>query len=110
MIEWVSSPVVAMGLYFLLALGLYGLGGRWRAKGEETEGKRLPYACGEDLFCDETRLSYQRFYRLALAFVVVHIGTLVVATLPRALGARLLATVYLLGVFVCVDSLARGGD
>lgn len=108
MADWVSSPPIAFALFLGVAAMLHWLGGRWAARGEDTPGKRLPYACGEDLSPVETKLSYQRFFRLALMFVVIHMATLVAAMLPRQLDARLLVTVYLVGVAVCVDVLVKG--
>ena len=105
---WLGSPLIAMALYLGIAAGLYWLGGRWGAQGSGAPGKNLPYACGEDFTPGETQLSYRRFYRLALLFVVVHVATLVVAMLPSERSGRLLGTLYLLGVAVCVDVLARG--
>ena len=108
--SWLMNPLVG-GLVFLgLAYGLYWLGGRLQATGQDSPGKHLPYACGEDLGLEESRFSYQRFFRLALMFVVVHMATLVVAFLPTALEDRVLATVYMLGVAVCVDALVRRGE
>ena len=107
--DWLASPL----LVFLLALGLaawlHWLGGRWSPRGEESPGKRMPYACGEDLGPTEARLSYQRFFRLALLFVIVHMATLVVVVLPHDVDGRVLATIFLLGVAVCVDALTAGG-
>ena len=102
------SPPVAACIFLALAYGIYRLGGALSPPGEEHPGKCEPYACGEDLGQPESRLSYQRFFRLALVFVVVHMAALVVATLPLQFDARLLATVYLAGVGVCVDILVRG--
>ena len=105
---WLSSPLIAMALYVAIAAGLYWWGGRWGARGPGSSGKNQPYACGEDFTPGETQLSYRRFYRLALLFVVVHVATLVVAMLPSERSGRLLGTLYLVGVAVCVDVLARG--
>lgn len=102
---WLSSPPVAFALFFGLVGGLYRLAGRLAARGSESEGKRQPYACGEDLTAGGTRLSYRRFFRLALMFVVVHMGTLVVATLGGRLDTRVLGTAYLLGIVLCMDVL-----
>lgn len=107
-VDWLASPPVAFALFLGVAAALHWLGGRWAAPGEDSPDKYLPYACGEDLSLSETRLSYQRFFRLALMFALVHVAALVVALLPRELNTRLLATAYLLGVAVCVDVLARG--
>lgn len=103
-----DNPLMAWVLFLGLAAAIYWLGGRLQAKGPEAEGKRLPYACGEDISSGEARLSYERFFRLALMFVVVHIATLLIALLPTGAGTREMATVYLLGIAVCVDILVRG--
>ena len=106
--DWIASPPVAIALFLGVAAALHWLGGRWAPRGKDSPGKRLPYACGEDLTPGETQLSYKRFFRLALMFVVVHMGTLVAAMLPGELDARLLVTIYVVGVAVCVDVLVKG--
>jgi len=108
MADWIASPPVAFALFMGVAAALHWLGGRWAPRGENSPGKHLPYACGEDLIPAETQLSYQRFFRLALTFVLVHMATLVAAMLPRELDARLLVTIYLVGVAICVDVLVKG--
>ena len=104
-----TNPVVGLALFGLVAWGLYRLGGRWAPRGQESEGKHLPYACGEDLLPGEKQLSYERFFRLALMFVAVHVAALVVALLPSALGGRLLATAYLVGAAICMHILVTDG-
>jgi len=112
--DGLASPPVALVLYGVVAAGLYWAGGRIAPRGQDAPGKRMPYACGEDLNQGEARVSYRRFFRLALMFIVVHMGTLVVAMLPGGLPANLLATGYLVGMAVCVDVLVsderRNGD
>jgi len=108
---WIASPPVALVLFAVLGASLYGWAGRRAARGPDSFGKHLPYACGEDITPGQMRLSYGRFFRLALMFVVVHVGVLVVATTSRSRDSRLLATVYLLCVALCVDILtANEGD
>ena len=106
--DWMLSPPVALLFFILLTGSLYWLSGRWAARSEDSHGKRQPYACGEDLLPGEVQLSYQAFFRLALTFVVAHMVVLVLATLPNTFDMRLLATVYLGAVVLCVDILARG--
>jgi len=108
--NWLYSPPVVLMLFSALVGGFYWLSRRWAARGEDSKGKHMPYACGEDLLPGEVRLSYHSFFRLALMFVVVHMATLVVATLPGAPQARWLASAYLLGIAICVDALARGRE
>ena len=100
-------PLGGMALFLALAGATYWLGGRMAAPGEDSPGKREPYACGEDLAAGETQLSYSRFFRLALMFVSVHMAVLLLLGMPRVRGGRLLATAYLLGVAVCVDILVK---
>lgn len=104
---WIVSPPVASLLFMAVVGGLYWLAGRHAARSKDTPGKRLPYACGEDLLVPgSVKLSYQGYFRLALVFVVIHVATLVLATLPRSPSVRWLATAYLLGVTLCIDVLA----
>ncbi|MBC7235864.1 MAG: hypothetical protein H5T69_08480 [Chloroflexi bacterium] len=104
-IAWL--PLLGVALFAAFAWSLHRLGGKLGASGPHTPGKYLPYACGEDLPRRETRLSYQRFFRLALMFIVVHMATLVIALLPMTLDTRLVAALYLAGVAICVDILER---
>jgi NADH:ubiquinone oxidoreductase subunit 3 (subunit A) len=108
--HWTTMPILVFGLWLLGAAGLHWLGGKLAMPGAEMPEKHLPYACGEDVGQPEAQLSYRRFFRLALMFVVVHMATLVVALLPVAVDARILATFYLAGVAVCVDVLVTGED
>ena len=104
------SPPVALSVFMGLAYGLYLLGGKLAASGEEHEGKHLPYACGEDLLLPEIQLGYQAFFRLALFFGLLHLATLVVATLPPAAGistSHRIAAGYLMGIGISVFVLTQ---
>jgi NADH:ubiquinone oxidoreductase subunit 3 (subunit A) len=104
------SPPVALLVFMGLAYGLYLLGGKLAAPGKEQWGKNLPYACGEDLLPPETQLTYQAFFRLALFFGVLHLATLVVATLPPAVGistSHRIAAAYLMGIGISVFVLTQ---
>jgi NADH:ubiquinone oxidoreductase subunit 3 (subunit A) len=106
----VRQPLVALIIFIALTLALYRWAGRIAARGAGTGAKRLPYACGQDLTPSGERLSYKRFFRLALMFIVVHMAALVAMLLPLVTQAPGLAIAYLLGTGVCVDILTRGGD
>lgn len=107
--SWLASPPIALILFLGLTALLYGLGGRLAPRGKDTPGKRASYTGGKDLEAGASPLSYQRFFRLALLFIVVHIAVLVLAMLPRAADVRRLATFHLLGVAVCLDALVIRG-
>jgi NADH:ubiquinone oxidoreductase subunit 3 (subunit A) len=104
----VLSPLFAFAAFMGLAYGLYRVGGKLGARGEETPGKRQPYACGEDLSLSQTTLTYHAFFKLALMFGILHLATLVVATLPASATSRRLATLYLAGIGISVLALTEG--
>jgi len=105
--DWLASPPIALVIFVALTGGLYWLSGRWAARSEDSPGKHKPYACGEDIVPGEVRLSYHGFFRLALMFAVVHMATLLLATLPKTVDVRFVATAYLIGIAICVDVLVR---
>ena len=99
------SPPIAFGVFCALAYGLYCLGGRLAARGEDSPGKHQPYACGEDLLPPEAQLTYHAFFKLALMFGMLHLATLVIATLPSGGFSRPFATLYMAGIGVSVYAL-----
>ncbi|MFP3896969.1 MAG: hypothetical protein ACLFV5_09090 [Anaerolineales bacterium] len=104
------SPPVALLLFLALAYGIYIWGGKIAAPGEEREGKHLPYACGEDLLLPDIQLGYQAFFQLALFFGLLHLATLVLATLPPAGGispSHRIAVAYLTGIGISVFVLTQ---
>jgi hypothetical protein len=102
------SPPFALALFMALAYGLYRLGGKVAARGEDTPGKHQPYACGEDLGLVQVRLTYHAFFKLALMFGILHLASLVIATLPAGGSSRRLATLYLVGIGISVLVLTEG--
>ena len=96
------SPPISFAVFGALAYGLYRLGKALGARSDDTPGKHQPYACGEDLLPPEAQLSYHAFFKLALMFGVLHLASLVIATLPAGGFSRPLATLYLVGVGVSV--------
>ena len=102
------SPFVAFAIFCALAYGIYRLGGKLAARSEDSPGKHQPYACGEDLMPPRAQLSYRAFFKLALMFGILHLATLVIATLPAGGSSRRLATVYLVGIGVSVLVLTEG--
>jgi NADH:ubiquinone oxidoreductase subunit 3 (subunit A) len=102
------SPPVGLAVFMALAYGLYRLGGKLAAKGEEHPGKHQPYACGEDLGLSQVKLSYHAFFKLALMFGILHLASLVIATLPPSGTSRRLATLYLVGIGISMLVLTEG--
>lgn len=106
--ETLLSPPFALAFFLALAYGLYRLGGRLAARGEDHPGKHQPYACGEDLGLSEAKLTYHAFFKLALMFGILHLASLVIATLPASGTSRRLATLYLAGIAISVLVLTEG--
>ncbi|NLE44038.1 MAG: hypothetical protein GX620_04905 [Chloroflexi bacterium] len=101
------TPPVAACVFLTLAYGLYWISGRLAPRGPETPGKHLPYACGEDLLPPEAQLAYHAFFQLALMFALLHLATLVVATLPPDGTVHRIALVYLSSIVVSVLVLTK---
>ena len=104
------SPPVALILFLGLAYGLYRLGGRVAAAGEESTERRKPYTGGEDVPPPERRLSYHAFFRLALMFSVLHLATLTVSTLPGTNSFQPIGLIYLVGIAISVLVLVQEGE
>ena len=102
------SPPFALTVFMALAYGLYRLGGKIAAQGEDDPGKHQPYACGEDLGLSQVKLTYHAFFKLALMFGILHLASLVIATLPAGGTSRRLATLYLVGIGISVLVLTEG--
>ena len=102
------SPPITMGVFLLLAFGLYRLGGAVAAQGDAHPDKHLPYTGGEDMVPPTRQLSYQAFFHLALMFALLHISVLVLSTLSRNPSSHRLALFYLLGVGLSVFVLTEG--
>jgi NADH:ubiquinone oxidoreductase subunit 3 (subunit A) len=109
-LDLLLSPPAAVAAFTLLVYGLYRLGGALSAPGHDHPGKHQPYACGEDLAPTGARLTYHVFYRLALMFGILHLATLVMATLPGGGVVHRVALVYLGGIAISVVVLTQGED
>ena len=96
------SPPFALAVFWGLTYGLYRLGGVLAARGKDDPGKHMPYACGEDLDLSQAQLTYHAFFKLALMFGILHLASLVIATLPAGGTSRRFATLYLIGIGISV--------
>ncbi|MGC9522828.1 MAG: hypothetical protein ACP5HG_13215 [Anaerolineae bacterium] len=96
------SPPVAAAVFFAVAWFLYWLGGILQARGEASPGKHLPYTGGELPRSLPGSLGYQAFYRLALLFAILHVGALVISTLPNTVTSHRTAAIYLCGIALSV--------
>jgi NADH:ubiquinone oxidoreductase subunit 3 (subunit A) len=100
------SPPVTFVVFLGIGLLLYRLGRAMAPKTNMTPAKGAPYACGEDAPMKKAQLSYKLFFLLAIFFTVMHVGALVVTTLPAGpmmvLGIGYLV-IIMLSIFALVS-------
>ena len=85
-------PPVAFILFFILSYGVSALAGRLSAKGEDSEGKKKSYACGENVAQNKGQPDYSEFFKFAFFFTLLHIVVLIVAMDPT--GPTIPAVIY----------------
>ena len=107
MMKLLLSPPVAFILFGLILSLSYWFLHRHAAKGPDHPDKHLPYSGGQRLPPVEVRLSYERFFRIALLFSVAHVAVLVLSSLPQEGGALWLGLFYLFGLSVSAFALGR---
>ncbi len=107
MMNLLLSPPVAFILFSLILILVYRFLQGHAAEGPDHPDKHLPYSGGQSLPPVEVRLSYARFFRLALLFGLAHVAVLVLATLPLGRGTIWLGLAYLLGLSVSAFALGR---
>ncbi len=98
------SPPVAFFVFLAAALLLYALGSKMGPKLTKTGGKLATYACGEDIPGVKIQFGYRMFFFVALFFTIMHVATLVIATVPAG-RITLFAVFYLLMIFLSVMAL-----
>ena len=79
------------------------------ARGEKTEGKVAPYACGEDLPACKLQIDVERFLIYGVYFLVFDILAFILATSLRTPGLfpALYALIVLMAIFVLLPLLRR---
>lgn len=107
MMRILLSPPAAFILFGLVLTLFYLFIQRHAAKGLDHPDKHLPYSGGQKIPPVEVRLSYEKFFRIALLFGIVHVAVLVLATLTVAKGSAWLGLLYLLGISVSAFALGR---
>lgn len=77
---FISSPPIAFVIYVGLVALLYGFGRIMAPAARQNSTKSSLYAGGEVAATTKAAPGYQRFFIVALFFVVIHLGALVLAT------------------------------
>lgn len=101
----VAFPLLAaFGLSLVMVLLIYFIGGKISAKSVTKEaGKNEPYACGEDMPTEESRVDLEKFLVFALYFLIFDILAFVLATSFYTIG--LMPITYSLVVLIAVTVL-----
>jgi NADH:ubiquinone oxidoreductase subunit 3 (subunit A) len=98
-----SAPI-AFIIYFLLAVGIYGIGRVLAGKANPSKAKSSIYGSGEEASSRMAAPGYTPFFRIAFFFTVLHLGVLVVG----AGELRPVTGFYIVGLMACL--LAFGAD
>ncbi len=104
MIDIILSPPIAFIIFLVIFYFIYWLGSLMAPKLKKTPGKVSSYACGEDIPGTKVQFGYRLFFYVALFFTIMHVATLVVATVPAGVFA-LFAIFYLAMIFLSVLAL-----
>src|SRR5512143_1962589 len=103
-LNFLLSPPVAFFVFLLVAVLLYALGGRMAPKLTKVGGKLATYACGEDIPGVKIQFGYRLFFFVALFFTIMHVATLVIATVPSG-KIIFFAIFYLLMIGLSIAAL-----
>jgi NADH-quinone oxidoreductase subunit A len=103
-LEFLLSPPVAFLLFLGISALLYLLGKRLAPKLTKVGGKLTTYACGEDIPGTKVQFGYRLFFFVALFFTIMHVATLMIATVPSG-KVVLFAVLYLLVIFLAIMAL-----
>jgi NADH-quinone oxidoreductase subunit A len=103
-IDFLLSPPVAFFIFLGAAFLVYGLGAKMGPKLTKVGGKLATYACGENLPAVKIQFGYRLFFFVALFFTIMHVATLVIATVPSG-KIIFFAVFYLLMIFLSIMAL-----
>ena len=97
-------PPVAFALFLLVGVLLYMFGSLLAAKGNDYRGKKSQYACGEDVPAAKVQPDYSFFFPFAIFFTIIHVTSLIMATLPVG-NIALMGILYLAGISISLYTL-----
>lgn len=95
MFEELINPVVSFLIALLVVGIIYTIAGKLGPPLKEAKHKLENYACGEDYSGQRAQPSYGLFH-VAFFFTVMHVGVLLLATVPE--GSAALLGIVLIGV------------
>jgi len=97
--DWLLLPPFAF-VILLAVFWFFSWAAKFLApKGKYSEGKGEPYACGQDVNTGRIQPGYGEFFPFAFFFTIMHVATLVLATVPSN-------AVWIAMPFLAVSALA----
>jgi len=103
-----TPPVVFLVVLTAMFLFSFLLSGFAFKKKRASEEGEKSYACGEDVPTHLMQPDYSQFFPFAFFFTVLHVVTLMVATVPIAnIESFLIAAIYISGAMVGLIILFR---
>jgi len=108
MVDILLSPPIAFLIFLAIFYFIYWLGSLMAPKLKKIPGKVASYACGEDIPGTKVQFGYRLFFYVALFFTIMHVATLVVATIPGG-AIALFGIFYLAMIFLSVIALITRG-
>jgi NADH-quinone oxidoreductase subunit A len=103
-LEFLVSPPVAFLLFLVIAGLISLLAKRMAPKLTKVGGKLATYACGEDIPGTKVQFGYRLFFFVALFFTIMHVATLMIATVPSG-KVLVFAGLYLIVIFLAIMAL-----
>ncbi len=98
------SPPIAFLIMLAAVMALAGALSKLSFKPKkQEEGTGRAYACGEDMPTDLTQPDYSQFFPFAFFFTILHVVTLMLATVPvETVESFSMAVIYLVGLIVAM--------
>lgn len=106
----ILSPPVAFLVMLVSAIIISGILSRLgaRPKAGDGEGTLKSYACGEDVSTHLMQPDYTQFFPFAFFFTILHVITLIVATVPvENIESFSIAALYVVGAISALLILFR---
>lgn len=104
--NFLLAAPVAFIIYFLGAVGIYGIGRVLAGAANPSKVKSSIYGSGEEASSRMAAPGYTPFFRIAFFFTVLHLGVLVVG-----LGELKPVTgLYIVGLMICLLAFSADND
>jgi hypothetical protein len=98
-------PPAAFLAYLLISYLFSLLTKVFRTKGTAADGKNMAYSCGETAPVNKVQPDYSQFFPFAFFFTLMHVLSLIIATVPKGLSS--MPFVYLASGVVALLILFR---